>query len=217
MITTCKPLEFTLKRMSENTQDSVSSRHDLWSELLQRVALIRDKQAFEQLFDHFAPLVKGYLLSLPSTTFTANMAEELTQEVMLNIWRKAHLFDPFKASASTWIYTIARNLRVDAIRKHSKHLNDVSAEEVWYEEADPTQELIHSLQKLTTEESLRESLTLLPIDQKQVLSKVFMEDKSHQAVADELGLPLGTVKSRVRLALQKLRINLHHLRFESDS
>jgi RNA polymerase sigma-70 factor (ECF subfamily) len=211
MINACKLMEPKAKRMTEKNRETESARQDPWGMLMSRVSEARDKQAFEQLFDHFAPLIKGYLLSLPSTYFTANMAEELTQEVMLSIWRKAHLYDATKASAATWVFTIARNLRVDAIRKHSKHQNDVCADDVWYEEVDPAQEPIRSLQRMTTEKTIRESLSILPIEQKQVLSKVFMEDKSHQAVADELGLPLGTVKSRVRLALQKLRINLTHL------
>lgn len=211
MMNACKPLELKAKRMTEKTHEADGTRQDPWGVLLDRVAQKRDKQAFEQLFDYFAPLVKGFLLSLPATVFTASMAEELTQEVMLNVWRKAHLYDASKASAATWVFTIARNLRVDNIRKNSKHQNDVSAEDVWIEEVDPSAEPVTSLQRLTTERAIRESLSVLPIEQKQVLSKVFMEDKSHQAVADELGLPLGTVKSRVRLALQKLRINLSHL------
>jgi RNA polymerase sigma-70 factor (ECF subfamily) len=167
--------------------------------LVRAVGQSRDKAAFKELFDHFAPRVKGYLMRLGAS---AAVAEDLAQDVMLTLWRKAVQFDPTKASASTWVFTIARNLRIDAIRKERRPEFDAD---------DPTfapsseRSSDENLDWAKAEGRLREALVMLPREQAQVVELSFLADKPHSAIAAELGLPLGTVKSRIRLAMAQLR------------
>ncbi len=168
------------------------------------VANDRDKQAYTRLFEHFLPLVKSFCLaSSPGATV---MAGEVSQEVMLKIWRKAHTFNPKVASTTTWVYTLARNARIDYLRKNSKYVSDIDPEFVYAtledENADP---FTHAVQKRDAQ-FVKDALAALPEDQRQVIQKVYMEGKTHTEVAEVLALPLGTVKSRVRLALKKLAI-----------
>jgi len=170
--------------------------------LLASVGKARDKAAFELLFVHFAPRVKSYLLRLGAN---AALAEDLAQEAMLIVWRKAGLFDPAKASASTWIFTIARNLRIDAMRREKRPEFDPD---------DPTlvpdEEPQADAQLSRDDESarLRLALTKLSPDQAQVVEMSFFADKPHRQIASELNLPLGTVKSRLRLAMARIRTAL---------
>jgi RNA polymerase sigma-70 factor, ECF subfamily len=135
-------------------------------------------------------------------------AEELTQEAMLIVWQKARLFDPARAGASTWIFTIARNLRIDALR-HERHPSDLMP--------DPTEEpespvlADHVLAMSQQESRIRFALGLLPPEQAEVIRKAFFEDKVHSEIEKELGIPLGTVKSRLRLAIVRLRAALEDL------
>lgn len=189
-----------------------------WSECLRRIALSQDKAAFRQLYDHFAPLIKSYACQVPGLEQAEVFAEELVQETMIKVWTKALCFDPRLASSGTWIFTIARNTRIDMLRKSARHIvNAVSLhadeegdegtlefEDIWFEDELSDVLSIVSLQR--SAQLLRESLENLPQDQAEILRKVYMEDKSHMKVAEELRLPLGTVKSRVRLALQKLKL-----------
>lgn len=179
-------------------------RTDEWSECLRLIAAEQDRAAFTRLFRHFAPLMKAFALS--GSAFSASHADELVQEVMLKIWQKAAAFNPEKASASTWVYTIARNCRTDLYRRLHKFDTAVSAEDVGADSE--TEEAVVLLHSRRSSENLRGLMQQLPSDQRQILAKVFMEGKSHAEVADELDLPLGTVKSRVRLAMQKLRIQI---------
>ena len=165
--------------------------------LLLRVAENRDRAAFALLFSHFAPRVKAYLLRLGASSA---LAEDLAQEALLNLWRKAHLFDPAKASAATWLFAIARNLRIDAIRREKRP------------EWEPADLLPESPAAADTvlamageEVRLRTALKHLPPDQIQVIELSFFADKPHSQIAGELGIPLGTVKSRLRLAMARLK------------
>jgi RNA polymerase sigma-70 factor (ECF subfamily) len=129
---------------------------------------------------------------------------------MIKVWRKAPTFSPDQASASTWMYTIARNTRIDWLRKHSKRhsLEELTADEI-YDEQDDKQETPYSnLIHVRNQTNIRERLAELPIDQLNVLTMMYFQGKSGQEVADELSIPLGTVKSRARLALQKLKVRL---------
>lgn len=180
------------------------TRTDEWSECLQLIAENEDRAAFSRLFRHFAPLMKAYALS--GSTLSANHADELVQEVMLKVWQKAKAFDARKAAASTWIYTIARNCRTDLYRRLQKFDTPLSAEDVSPEQEEP--DSFTMLQQQRTREKIRHLVNTLPNDQAQILAKVYMEGKSHSEVAGELDIPLGTVKSRVRLALQKLAIQI---------
>ncbi len=166
------------------------------------VALARDRAAFQLLFDHFAPRVKGYLMRLGVGNAAA---EDLAQEAMLLVWRKAALFDPAKASASTWIFTIARNLRIDAIRKERRPELDPTDPALQPESERPADVSIDWSQ---AEDRLRTALASLPREQSQIIVLSFLAEKPHSLIASELGLPLGTVKSRIRLAMARLRVAL---------
>jgi RNA polymerase sigma factor (sigma-70 family) len=178
---------------------------DRWSALVLAVANHQDREAFARLFQHFAPLLKSYALS-HAGALNANQAEELIQEAMLKVWNKAKYFDPEKASASTWIYTIARNTRTDMLRRRNSNEVELISEDIWPD--DEEREPFSVLQQRRAEIAVRTGLSQLPAEQAQVLLKVYMEGKSHTEVADELRLPLGTVKSRVRLAMQKMKLTL---------
>jgi len=170
--------------------------------LVVAVAQARDRAAFQALFDHFAPRVKGYLMRLGAG---GAVAEDLAQEAMLAVWRKAALFDPAKASASTWIFTIARNLRIDAIRKERRPEPDPSDPALFPEaerSADETMDWVKA------ENRLRAALAGLPPEQARIIELSFLAEKPHSLIASELGLPLGTVKSRIRLAMARLRAAL---------
>lgn len=179
-------------------------RQDEWSECLQLIAATGDRAAFTRLFRHFAPLMKAFALS--GSPLSANHADELVQEVMLKVWQKAGAFDPKKAAASTWIYTIARNCRTDMYRRLQKFDTALSADDVAPQEE--SEEAFMILHQKRSREKIRELIKTLPPDQVQIVAKVYMEGKSHSEVAGELDIPLGTVKSRVRLALQKLQVQI---------
>jgi RNA polymerase sigma-70 factor (ECF subfamily) len=177
-------------------------RTDEWSECLVQIAENHDRAAFTRLFRHFAPLIKAFALS--GSTLSANHADELVQEVMLKVWQKAGAFNPEKAAASTWVYTIARNCRTDLFRRLQKFDTPLSAEDFSPEQE--SEEPFALLQSKRSGERIRDMMAGLPADQTQILAKVYMEGKSHAEAAAELDLPLGTVKSRVRLAIQKLQV-----------
>ena len=131
-------------------------------------------------------------------------ASDIVQEVMIKVWQKATAFNPHKAAASTWIYTIARNCRTDMYRRLQKFDTPISADDIWPEAE--TEELFAAVQQKRDAVRIKEMLAGLPHEQSQILVKVYMEGKSHSEVAEELDLPLGTVKSRVRLAMKKLQL-----------
>ena len=182
----------------------------VWDQLLTSISKTGSKAEFAQLFDHFAPLIKAYGFSSGLTYFGEQLAEDLVQEVMLKVWNNRHRYDPKQASANTWIFTIARNHRIDMLRKlgREKVDPDIETDELVHENAE---EPVTSIQHIVITRRVRESMAYLPQEQKEVLNKVFMEGKSHQLVAEELKLPLGTVKSRVRLAMKKMRLSLEKL------
>lgn len=181
-------------------------RKDPWSQLLNRVGKHQDREAYHQLFQHFGPQIKYYALS----NGLASHADELVQEVFVSIWRRSSLYDWRKAAASTWIFTIARNQRIDMLRKMRRTSAEITVEteDLWQIPGEQEDEPVTSLHRLMSERRIRESLSHLPEEQVTVIAKVYMENKSHQMVADELNIPLGTVKSRVRLALNKLKVIL---------
>ena len=189
---------------SDARADSGNSRTDEWSECLALIAQHQDRAAFTRLFRHFAPLMKAFALS--GSTLSANHADELVQEVMLKVWQKAGAYNAEKAAASTWIYTIARNCRTDLFRRLQKFDTPLSADDV--SGAEESEEAFMVLHQKRSRDRIRALIKELPNDQAQILAKVYMEGRSHAEVAGELDIPLGTVKSRVRLALQKLQIQL---------
>lgn len=179
-------------------------RTDEWSECLVLMAEKQDRAAFTRFFRHFAPLIKAFALT--GSTLSANHADELVQEVMLKVWQKASGFNPEKAAASTWVYTIARNCRTDMFRRLQKFDTPIAADDLSME-ADEEEPFVQ-LHNRRAAERVKGLMKDLPPDQAQILGKVYMEGKSHSEAAAELDLPLGTVKSRVRLALQKLQVQL---------
>jgi RNA polymerase sigma factor (sigma-70 family) len=182
--------------------DSGGRRDDEWSLCLQQVAEAEDREAFSRLFGHFAPLIKAFAIN--GSALAAAHAEELVQEVMIKVWQKASAYNPHKAAASTWIYTIARNCRTDMYRRLQKFDTPINADDIWQETE--SEELFTAVQQKRDAVRIRDMLEKLPHEQSQILRKVYMEGKSHSEVSEELDLPLGTVKSRVRLAMKKLQL-----------
>ncbi len=157
----------------------------------------KDRAAFAELFAHFAPRVKSFLMKSGASP---DLAEECTQEVMATLWNKAHMFDPTKASVSTWIFTIARNRKIDLLRKQRRpEPEDLT----WGPEATPDQADVLGLQQET--EQLGQALATLPAEQRKLIERAYFGELSHSEIAAETGLPLGTIKSRIRLALDRLR------------
>ena len=163
-----------------------------------RIAERSDRDAFACLFNHFAPRVKSYLMRLGAGP---EAAEELAQETLLTVWRRAASFDPERAGASTWIFTIARNLRIDLARRDGRPLASGDSSDVDDSLARPDE----ALSALEDKSRIGIAIAGLPREQAQVISLAFFADKAHSEIAGELGLPLGTVKSRLRLAMARLR------------
>ncbi len=191
------------QKMTSQTTDI-----QIWNDHLVRLGKEQNRDSFKALFDHFSPLLKSYFIAKFPTQQSYQMIDELIQEVMIKVWNKSSAYDSNKAAASTWIFTLARNTRIDMLRRQSKHNNTTSieVEDIWEDITDngPYTFLTHK----RDEERIRESLLSLPQEQQTVIRKVYMEAKSHTEVAAELKLPLGTVKSRVRLAQKKLELLL---------
>lgn len=168
-----------------------------WVACMARIRDAGDEAAFARLFAHFAPRVKAFLMRSGAD---AGLAEEVTQDVMATLWRKSHLFDPARASVATWIFTIARNRRIDALRRARRP----EPEELpWGPEPEPDQAEVLVLQEES--EALGAALATLPEKQRVLIEKAYFGDLSHSEIAEQTGLPLGTIKSRIRLALDRLR------------
>lgn len=168
-------------------------------DLLLSVGREQDKAAFATLFGHFAPRVKAYLRRLGCD---GSQAEELAQEVMLLVWRRAETFDAGQASAATWIFTIARNRRIDAIRREQRPEIDPDDPALVPDPIEPADRRVETRQ---SNQRLRAALKELPPEQADLLRMAYFEDKPHSLISSEQGIPLGTVKSRLRLAMERLR------------
>lgn len=176
------------------------SRTDDWPQTMAAIAADRDRGAFSRLFLHFGPRVKGYLrrqgLSEPD-------AEEVMQDVMLTVWRRAGQYDPAKASPSTWIFTIARNRRIDALRRARPEPLDTDDPSLL-----PGADIPHADDRIDMARKaarLASAFEQLTADQADLLRRAYFDHKSHSKIAAELSIPLGTVKSRLRLAIRRLR------------
>ncbi|MBI1179416.1 MAG: sigma-70 family RNA polymerase sigma factor [Alphaproteobacteria bacterium] len=167
-------------------------------DLLDRVAQRRDRQAFVELFDHFAPRLKAFMLRGGADPETA---EEIAQEAMIAVWNKAVQYDRSRAALSTWVFTIARNKRIDMLRRQVRP--EIDPDDYPAASGEPEPDRTVALNQAAVD--LRGSIAQLPAEQREVLQLAFFEDKSHGTISAELGLPLGTVKSRIRLALARLR------------
>ena len=188
----CKKVELKVESVYKDEQ----------SKWIVAVAESRDRKAFKQLFDFFAPRIKGFCQNNGST---ADRADEVVQEAFVNVWRKASLFDPRKASAGAWIFAIARNSRIDLIRKENRPEADTT--DPFFEQNEPESPLA-VLETERKSKTVRNFVKDLPAEQQQVLKLAFFEEMAHSEVAEELGIPLGTVKSRIRLAFKRIRSEL---------
>ena len=159
----------------------------------------RDREAFRRLFQLMAPKIKAYLVRSGGAS---GAAEEVTQEVLLTVWRKAELYDRTKATAGAWVFAIARNKRIDFYRREKRPELDPNDPALT---PDPPRDPDVQIDLAQSSSRLRQAMQDLPDDQSQLIQLSYFTDKSHSAIAKELGLPLGTVKSRIRLALAKLR------------
>ena len=168
------------------------------SELIVAIAERKDRDAFAILFNHFAPRVKSYVLRLGAGP---EAAEELAQETLLTVWRRAGAYDPVRAAASTWIFTIARNLRIDLARRNRRPM---PTDDPFGDLEGPTAPDA-ALCELQDSERIAAALASLSPEQSQVVRLAFFSDKPHTEIATDLGIPLGTVKSRLRLAMARLR------------
>lgn len=188
------------KLREERAQESLTPPELV--ELVQAIAEQRCKIAFKGLFAYFAPRLKAYLIRLGSD---ADQAEELVQEALIMVWRKAASFDPAQAAVSTWIFTIARNKRIDAIRREKRPEIDLEDPALVPQSETLADDIIEEQQH---SRRLKAAISRLSTEQAKLIQMAYFGDKAHGAIAEETGLPLGTVKSRLRLALGHLRKEL---------
>lgn len=170
--------------------------------LAEAVAVRRDQKAFAELFDYFAPRLKSYLQRL---RMEPSQAEELTQEVMIVLWHKAGMFDPAKSSLATWLFRVARNRRIDALRRDRSALLDPEDPALQPSQPEAADDMLEAEQR---DERVRKAMLDLPEEQAVLVRQAFFLGRSHSQIAEDTGLPLGTVKSRIRLAFSRLRRSL---------
>lgn len=166
------------------------------STLIRAIASHGDREAFSKLFRHFAPRLKAYVMRSGAD---AASAEEVAQEAMVQVWRRAATFDPARAAGTSWIFAIARNKRIDLVRRERRP--EIELED---EETAPAADADYDAEE--NRRALGRAFKNLPPEQSEMLRKAYLEDKSHSDIAAETGLPLGTVKSRVRLGLSRMRV-----------
>lgn len=172
-----------------------------WAALMLAVRDRQDRAAFAQLFRHFAPRVKAFLMKAGTE---AALAEDCAQDVLATVWQKAHLFDPSRASVATWVFTIARNRRIDMARRDRRP--EPEALDWGGDSHEPDQADVYEAAQETRR--LTDALSTLPEAQRALVARAFYGELSHSEIAAETGLPLGTIKSRIRLALDRLRAKM---------
>ena len=175
---------------------------DRFADLMEAVAIHKDKAAYGELFAYYGPRVKAYLMRLGADNA---LAEELAQDVMVTVWRKADMFDRTQASVSTWLFRVARNKRIDAIRRTTKPELDPNDPLLLPSAPPAADQLITGAER---DQLVRAAIVDLPEEQRQLLHQAFYDGLSHREIAEQTGTPLGTVKSRLRLAFLKLRSKL---------
>ena len=189
------------KRVTSDRPAGADAARDA-DDLIERVARVADREAFAELFRRFAPRIKSYLKRLGCET---GQAEELTQETMVMVWRRAAMFDRRRASASTWLFTIARNKRIDALRRERRPEIDPTDPALVPDSAPSAEEPLLLRQRTGR---LAAALAELPREQADLIRLAYFDEHSQSAIAEARRLPLGTVKSRLRLALSRLRRSL---------
>lgn len=181
-------------------------RPEAMAELMSAVALRKDRTAFVSLFGYYAPRVKSYLRRL---RVEDRQAEDIAQDVMLTVWRKAEQYDPAKASVGTWIFTIARNRFIDSVRRQNRPQLDTEDPSLAPDAPAPADQMLMSVE---TGRRVHAAMAALPRDQAEVVHLSFLEGLAHSEIAERLHIPLGTVKSRLRLAFGRLRLGLEDLK-----
>lgn len=184
---------------SKQKSDELASQ---MARLMNRIAKNRDRTAFTSVFAFYAPRIKAFLMR---SNCSPALAEEVTQDVMVTLWQKAHMYDPAKSSLGTWLFRIARNRRIDLIRRDKSNKLDAQ---------DPT--MFPTIEEIDTDgidarerdQRIRMAISTLPKAQMQLIRLSFFEGQPHSQIAKKLDLPLGTVKSRIRLAFNRLRKQL---------
>ena len=176
-----------------------------YESLVEAIAAHRSREAFAELFEHFAPRLKSYLMRLGTD---AAAAEEVVQEAMVMVWRKAESFDRRQANASTWIFTIARNKRIDRLRRERRPELDPNDPALV---PDPEPQADRSVEARQSRHRILAAMENLPVEQSDLIRMAYFDDKSHAEIAAETDLPLGTVKSRIRLALGRMRREVEDL------
>jgi RNA polymerase sigma-70 factor (ECF subfamily) len=190
------------------SDDGAKSDHALWSSQISAIAERQDRVAFAALFEFFAPRIKAFMQRSGASEATA---EELAQETLLVVWRKAGSFDPASGGAAAWIFTIARNLRIDAYRRERRSgAIETSDVEIEFQIDDAPLPDVR-LASAQSDERVRYALSRLSDDHMRVVELSFFEEKAHAEIAQLLKIPLGTVKSRLRLAMGRLRNLLSEL------
>ena len=200
-LVTDEPVSFTVGMGTGSDNDNTKGMSN-WDVMLVRVGRDRDKAAFAALFEYFAPRIKSFLLRLGTDM---SLCEEIAQEAMIMVWRRAETYNPSQSGASTWIFTIARNKRIDRLRRENRPLPDLADPAF---APDPVETGEKTIFRQQEEEKIRHALKNLPDEQAKMIFSAYYEEKSHREIADESGVPLGTVKSRIRLALNRLRAHL---------
>ena len=196
-----RPRAYAGQRQAVQGRQLAATDETDWAALMVAVRDRQDKAAFAALFRHFAPRVKAFLIKSGTE---AALAEDCAQDVLATVWQKAHLFDPARASVATWVFTIARNRRIDIARRDRRP--EPEALDWGGEGHEPDQADLYE----TAQDAARltEALKTLPEAQRALVARAFYGDLSHSEIATETGLPLGTIKSRIRLALDRLRTKM---------
>ena len=188
--------------MLNETPNGEKSDAARWSALIEALAARGDREAFATLFEYFAPRIKSFMRRSGASE---QNADELAQEALLTVWSKAKLFDPGSVGAVAWIFTIARNLRIDALRREKSARMDYTVEIDPEFHVDDGPQPDAGLTSSQLESRVRDALAVLPEDQFRVIELSFFDGKAHAEIAQTLQIPLGTVKSRLRLAMNRLR------------
>ena len=169
-----------------------------FNNLMKRIQKDRDEMAFSEIFDFFAPKVNAYFIQ---NGIRFESSEELTQEVLSTVWLKSNLYNSNKSALSTWIFTIARNKKIDFYRKNSKiNFKEEDIREFLYQDRE-----VDLIEENEAKKQIEKINNELDEQQKIMIKMNFFENKSHKKIADELEIPLGTVKSRIRHILTKMQ------------
>lgn len=188
------------RRQEASFVSNAAAKAHYWSTQISAVSAQRDHASFMRIYDHFAPRLQRYLRGLGAPE---SAAEDLVQEALLTLWRKASLFDPARAVLSTWLYRVARNLYIDHVRKEPHWLPiQEGLDRLDHAEADRR---VSQPESFIDQDLLKQAIDRLPAVQAKLVRMSYLESKSHSEIARELEMPLGSVKSSLRRSFAKLQ------------